>query len=223
MTLIDWCLHASGPAREIFAAGVRRASLLRQWEISFYRRLLRAVEDHPSLGDTPKTLETPLESNPDRCVIGIPNETRDGMACQAKDEPCRPARASRKTEGRSPGVLIADDEEAICFSLARELRRQGIVPFVAADGPTALKLFQEHEDVIDAVFLDVRMPRLDGPGTLAAMRRIDPALRCCLMTAFNETALQDEKGAPAVELLKKPFDLDAFLGVTAHLLGRRSA
>src|SRR5262249_14660881 len=116
------------------------------------------------------------------------------------------------TSLRSSGVLIADDEEAICFSLSRELRRQGLTVYVAANGETALELFRSHEGDIDAVFLDVRMPRLNGPQTLAAMRQLVPGVRCCFMTAFGVDRLCDA-GEPVVEVLKKPFDLGVFLQV----------
>ncbi len=75
---------------------------------------------------------------------------------------------------RPPGVLIADDDEAICFSLSRALRRQGMTVYVAADGRAALDLFLARAGDIDVAFLDVRMPRMDGLETLAAMRRIAP-------------------------------------------------
>jgi DNA-binding NtrC family response regulator len=124
---------------------------------------------------------------------------------------------------RPPGVLIADDEEAICFSLARELRRHGVAVYVAADGPAALELYRAHGRRIDAIFLDVRMPRLDGPQTLAAMRQLAPEVRCCLMTAFGAAPTDSADGTPAPRMLYKPFDLDVFLSVVGQMLGGRAA
>jgi CheY-like chemotaxis protein len=117
---------------------------------------------------------------------------------------------------RPPGVLIADDEEVICYSLSRELRRRGAAVFVAADGAEALELFRAHAGAIDAVVLDVRMPRLGGPETLRELRRLAPTLRCCLMTAYGLGA--DDAMPRDVELLRKPFDLDAFVRVVGRLL-----
>ncbi len=124
---------------------------------------------------------------------------------------------------RPPGILIADDEEAVCFSLGRELRRQGIAVHIAANGKAALELYAVHRARIDAVFLDVRMPLLDGVQVLAALRRIDPGVRCCLMTAYAQEAYRcrgDSLGGAAV--LEKPFDLDDFVEILARLLPSKS-
>lgn len=119
---------------------------------------------------------------------------------------------------RPPGILIADDEEVICFSLSRELRRRGLTVFVVADGVEALAMFRAHVEAIDAVILDVRMPRLGGRETLRSLRRLNPGLRCCLMTAYDPAPGDDADGT--VEVLRKPFDLDAFVRVVAGLTAR---
>ncbi|HTU92650.1 MAG TPA: response regulator [Gemmataceae bacterium] len=218
MTLINWCRHASSLAFEVFASSLRRTELSRGWERYFFQRLLQAIKDHQAPGNRREPLEAESESKLDCCDSRHLNQASEEGEYPAEDELCRPACESIERTAHPPAVLIADDEEAICFSLSRELRRHGIDTYVAADGPTALKLFRSHRGAIDVVFLDVRMPHLDGLATLAAMRRIDPAVRCCFMTAFSAAGLQDETSSPAVEVLKKPFDLDAFLGVATHLL-----
>jgi CheY-like chemotaxis protein len=46
--------------------------------------------------------------------------------------------------------------------------------WLAAGGQEALDLYQRHREAIDVVLLDVRMPGLDGPQTLAALRALNP-------------------------------------------------
>jgi len=205
-------------AFEVFASGLRRTELSRCWERYFFQRLLQAIKDHQAPGKTPEMLQAESEGKLDCCDSRVGNQASEKGEHPADYKLCGPACESREGTAHPPAVLIADDEEAICFSLSRELRRHGIDTYVAADGPTALRLFRSRRGAIDVVFLDVRMPRLDGLATLAAMRQIDPAIRCCFMTAFSAAGLQDEAGCRAVEVLKKPFDLNAFLEVATRLL-----
>jgi len=111
-----------------------------------------------------------------------------------------------------PGVLIVDDDEAICFSLVREVRRQGHPVYVAADGLDALERYHAAAGAIGIAFLDVRMPRLNGLEALAALCRLDPTLRCCLMTAYGRP-LQLPSGLANIHILEKPFDLEQFVQV----------
>jgi DNA-binding NtrC family response regulator len=121
------------------------------------------------------------------------------------------------TDRVPPVVLIADDEESICFSLSAEVRRLGGRPLVASDGIAALEQARACGGAIDVAFLDVRMPRLDGPTTLQALRQSLPSVRCCLMTAWGAEHLAD-RCPPSVVILPKPFDLDEFSRVLEMLL-----
>ncbi len=79
----------------------------------------------------------------------------------------------------------------------------------AADGQEALDLYRRHRETIDVVLLDVRMPGLDGPRTLAALQELNPRVRCCFMSGNPGTCT--EKGLRrlgAASVLPKPFGLD---------------
>lgn len=68
----------------------------------------------------------------------------------------------------TPCVLIVDDEPALVRVLVRLLQREGITAVGAANGIEAL----EHVARVrfDLILCDVRMPVLDGPSTLRALR-----------------------------------------------------
>ncbi len=69
--------------------------------------------------------------------------------------------------------------------------------------------------------MDVRMPILDGPRALAALKVLQPDLRCCMMSgdlgSYTEAGLI-EMGASLVVM--KPFRLDDMAGIVARLAGR---
>jgi two-component system OmpR family response regulator len=55
----------------------------------------------------------------------------------------------------------------------------------------------------------VCLARLDGPGTLKALRAVAPAVRCCFVTAFSGSYGTDDLLAlGAARVVEKPFRLD---------------
>ena len=124
--------------------------------------------------------------------------------------------AERHPAPRRPGVLVVDDEDCVRGALAAGLRREGYAVWLAADGQDGLAVYWSHHADIDVVLLDVRMPNLDGPQTLAALRELNPRVRCCFMSGnlgdYTESELR-ELGAAG--LLHKPFPL----AEVAHILG----
>ena len=78
--------------------------------------------------------------------------------------------------GRAVRVLLVDDYPAVREVLARALRLCGLEVWAAAGGAEALALCRRHPGGVDVALIDLLMPGLDGPQTLAALRRLDPAL-----------------------------------------------
>lgn len=109
---------------------------------------------------------------------------------------------------RMRGVLVIDDQDFMRNVLDYMLRSQGFAVWLAADGWEAIDLYRRHRASIDLVLLDVCMPVLDGPATLAALRELDPQVGCCFMTGdpgkYTERELRELAGAA---LLLKPFRL----------------
>src|SRR6266436_1745072 len=80
------------------------------------------------------------------------------------------------------GILIVDDEPSVLGFLQRGLRLHGFTIWSANTGKEAVEIYRNHRESIAAVLMDVRMPDFDGPATLAAIRSIDPDVRCCFMS-----------------------------------------
>ena len=67
-----------------------------------------------------------------------------------------------------PRVLIIDDEEAIRSSLQMIFEYEGYDCLLAANGPAGLKIAEKEEP--DLVFLDIKMPQMDGLEVLKQLR-----------------------------------------------------
>jgi len=126
-----------------------------------------------------------------------------------------------------PGILVVDDEAALRGLLQTVLLRKGFAVWLADGGRSAVEVYRENEAAVSVVLLDVRMPEMDGPKTLAALRRINPAVVCCFMSGHTgEHTPEGLLGLGAVRLFDKPFRIDDMaqaLWQTAQLSGRRTA
>jgi DNA-binding response OmpR family regulator len=110
---------------------------------------------------------------------------------------------------RKSGILVADDEGWVRGVLDIAMRRQGFAVCLAANGHEALDLFRRRRETIDAILLDIRMPGLDGPQTLAALRELDPEVPCCFMSGdFGDYTEEELLQLGAAKIFAKPFHLD---------------
>ena len=72
-------------------------------------------------------------------------------------------------------VLVVDDEESIRNMMRMTLELDGHQILLAGDGPTGLKLFEKESP--DVVFLDVRLPGMDGIEGAYAYQSFGPGRR----------------------------------------------
>jgi signal transduction histidine kinase/ActR/RegA family two-component response regulator len=120
-------------------------------------------------------------------------------------------------------VLVVDDEEAIRRPLTKYLTRLGATVVDAADGLGALT--QLGLFAVDAIVLDLRMPRMDGVEFYATVRRERPALtERILFLSGDPQQLEGARAAhiPARRVLAKPVDLRTLADGIRRVVGRRT-
>ena len=101
-------------------------------------------------------------------------------------------------------ILVVDDEEVMCESMAAWLREDGYRVDTAPDGKTALDLTRHTDYVI--CFIDLKMPGgMDGIETMMEIHRIRAEASVIIMTAYAtvDTAIQAMKDG-AQEYIVKP-------------------
>jgi two-component system LytT family response regulator len=116
-------------------------------------------------------------------------------------------------------VVIADDEPLARSRVRMMLARHPGYAIVgeARDGVEAVEAIVEHEP--DVLFLDVRMPGLDGFEVLAALEASARPATVVFVTAYADRAVAafDES---ATDFLLKPYDADRFDRAMARVESR---
>lgn len=105
-------------------------------------------------------------------------------------------------------VLIIDDEGDIRRIARLSLSRIGGMEVADAENGSA-GIRQAQEDRPDAILLDVRMPGLDGPSTLAALRNNPLTSNIPVLFLTAATTAEEMEGLRrlgAAGILTKPFD-----------------
>jgi signal transduction histidine kinase/CheY-like chemotaxis protein len=124
-------------------------------------------------------------------------------------------------------ILVAEDNEINALLVERQLERAGANVIVARDGLEALDIYEQRlqsaEPAFDLVFLDMRMPKLDGLATLrrmkAAIALAKPMGQTQRFIALTANAFAEDKticlNAGFDAFLTKPLDLNALVDL-AH-------
>ena len=117
-------------------------------------------------------------------------------------------------------ILIVDDEEGVRRALRQLLEYEGHGVREAGTGGEGLTAIEKRSP--DLVFLDVKMPRVDGLEILPRVHDIDPGVPVVMISGHGtiETAVEaTRKGA--WDFLETPLDTDRVLLTLRNALERR--
>ncbi|MDP2877808.1 MAG: response regulator, partial [Holophaga sp.] len=114
-------------------------------------------------------------------------------------------------------LLLVDDDEMLLQSSRTMAEVLGFTVLTAPDGLAALEVYGQHRAEIGCVITDLTMPRLDGWGTLAALRRLDPNLPVILASGYDKAQVLAEPHLERPQaFLSKPFGLAQFRDALAQ-------
>jgi DNA-binding NtrC family response regulator len=105
-------------------------------------------------------------------------------------------------------ILVVDDEALIRWSLLETLTSCGHVVVEAGDAASAVQAVTAAAVPFDVVLLDFRLPDSNDLALLSRLRRLAPATRIILMTAYGTPEiLQAALDLGAYRVIGKPFEL----------------
>jgi len=102
-------------------------------------------------------------------------------------------------------ILFVDDDESILDAAKTALEVYGYKVETASSGEECLEKIEEA----DIVFLDIKMPGMDGIETLKEIKKRKPSLPVIMITAYAtvDTAIEAMK-IGASDYIRKPFDME---------------
>ncbi|TFG70199.1 MAG: response regulator [Anaerolineales bacterium] len=119
-------------------------------------------------------------------------------------------------------ILIVDDDPGICKSLRDILTKKSYQVGIAPTGMKALSMVQQED--YDIIFIDMKLPVLNGLETYRAIREIKAQTVAIMMTGYRcelidlvDEALCDD----AYACLTKPLNIDELLRLVEEIWERK--
>jgi two-component system, cell cycle sensor histidine kinase and response regulator CckA len=109
-------------------------------------------------------------------TTGAPPLPKDGHSTTAK-----PLRGT---------VLVVDDDEMVLEATQAAFKHAGFSTLTAKDGEDAIRRYQEHQDQIDCVFLDLTLPKMSGEVVFRRLRQICPEVRIIVTSGHSAEELE---------------------------------
>ena len=121
-----------------------------------------------------------------------------------------------KSNGKT-NVLVVDDLRSMRLTLGGILEDGGHNVVTVENGYQAIEAVRKAH--FDVIFMDIKMPGINGVQTFREVKKIDPKTTVIMMTAYSAEDLVKEaleEGAYAV--IYKPFDIERVIAIIEELL-----
>ncbi|MBI9078919.1 MAG: response regulator [Pseudodesulfovibrio sp.] len=107
-------------------------------------------------------------------------------------------------------IMLVDDEERLLSTTKKLFDKLGIDVLTSTSGKEALELLKTEE--VHVIFLDIKMPGMDGMETLQCIKKNHPLIEVVILTghATTESAVEGLK-LGALDFLIKPVSMKDFL------------
>ncbi|MCF8050320.1 MAG: response regulator [Desulfobacterales bacterium] len=116
---------------------------------------------------------------------------------------------------RKAKILVVDDEPDMCWALVHIVENSGMVARRALSGADALELLSK--DDFQMIFLDAKLPDIDGLQLALKIRRLQPSIRIVLVSGYYYQGDRMVKTALKKKhingFVSKPFENETILKV----------
>ena len=116
-----------------------------------------------------------------------------------------------------PKIMVVDDDQGMRITLEGIIEEEGYDVVGAEDGYRAIELARETPFAL--IFMDIKMPGINGVDTYREIKKISPESVVVMMTGFSVEELVKEalhEGAYAV--IYKPFDMYRIIDIMQAML-----
>jgi two-component system cell cycle sensor histidine kinase/response regulator CckA len=127
------------------------------------------------------------------------------VPAEAPQKKSAPVLDERQATGHGEAIMIVDDEATVLKVMTRSLEKSGYRVIAAGDGEEAYALYSKYQEDIRLVITDLAMPGMDGPSLIAALRKINPAVRViCTSGLGSYTEKESLTDLGILAILSKP-------------------
>jgi CheY-like chemotaxis protein len=117
-------------------------------------------------------------------------------------------------------ILIVDDEEEVRTACSLILNEIGFDALVAQDGKAGSQIFEQYQDEIALVFLDLTMPNLDGGKLAEVIRGLNPHVPILVSSGYaEEEAMKHFTQSTISAFIQKPFQVEILIAKIQELTG----
>ena len=107
-------------------------------------------------------------------------------------------------------ILVIDDEEVICNLIKDTLSEKGYSVVFASSAKKGLEMARLN--AFDTIFVDLRMPEIEGLEVLKELKRINPNNVVVMITGYPSfETVREAIHEGAFDYITKPFDLESLL------------
>ncbi|MCE5263085.1 MAG: PocR ligand-binding domain-containing protein [Deltaproteobacteria bacterium] len=121
-------------------------------------------------------------------------------------------------------ILLADDEKMVLEVSREMLEFLGYRVYAVGSGQEAVAVYQEKQQEIDLVILDMIMPGISGGETFDRLRRIDTTVKVLLSSGYSingEAKTIMDRGCNG--FIQKPFQMERLSGKIREVLENQAA
>ncbi len=116
-------------------------------------------------------------------------------------------------------VLVIEDDDTLLDALYDIFDTIGLNVIGARNGRDGIAAYKTHQNNIQLVVLDLRIPDMHGADVLRTLRAINPRVKALISSASDENSIRKSfAGQPEVPVIRKPYDLHSFLSKVQGIL-----
>jgi len=119
-------------------------------------------------------------------------------------------------------ILIVDDDPGTCKTLENILTKKGYDVVISNTGEDAI--IKAKEKIFDIIFIDMKLPTLNGLETYLELKKINPKLIAIVITAYHQEMddlVQEAMNNSAYTCLTKPINIEDMLVLINEILTKK--
>ncbi len=114
-------------------------------------------------------------------------------------------------------ILVVDDLRSMRLTLGGILEDKGHNVVTVENGYQAIEAVRKTH--FNVIFMDIKMPGINGVQTFREVKKIDPKAVVIMMTAYSvEDLIKEAMEEGAYAIVSKPFDIDKVISIIDELL-----